>query len=1051
MSAPPRTILSFGRRIFVALAILVSVSLTLAPIAQAQVTTGALTGSVTTKEDGSALPGVTVEAVHVPTGTRYSAITGSNGRYTIPNVRVGGPYTVTANLEGFQQATVNRIEVGIGTPTDVPVVMGLAGLTEAITVTAVADEIINPNRTGSSSSVAEEQIEILPTVNRSLQDFARTNPYFSVDPMDFSATRITVAGRNNRYNSIQIDGAVNNDLFGLADTGTPGGQTDTQPISLDAIQQLQLVVSPYDVRQGGFTGGGMNAVTRSGSNNWSGSVFGSRRDPDFVGDGPLDRPIADFSQDQYGARLGGPIIKDTLFFFLNGEINRRESPTGFSADGSSGVTVRPEVAAGAVRLRDYLMEHYGYDPGSLGDFPAQTNSDMYFGRLDWNLNSSNQLTLRHNFIDAERDVWGGRSSSRWTFETATYSIADETNSTVAQLNSVISANAFNEGRVSLQTIRDVRAIPVIFPSIEIGGFSRNGTWTAGTERYSGANSLDQDILAVTDDFTLIKGNHTVTLGTHNEFFDFKNLFLSEAYGYYFFKTLDDFEAGKPSEYRVSYATGDNPRRPTEFSASQYGLYANDMWRYSDAVSFTFGLRADMPKFGDTPSFNQQVQDLIGYSTGETASEDVIFSPRVGFNWQPGASGRQQVRGGVGVFAGRTPYVWISNAYANTGVESVALSCFSSSCMPEFNPDALNQPRLGKGGSLSVDLIDPDFEFPRVLRATLGYDTQLPFGVRGTAEMLWSQTQKDVFYYNVNRVASGEVNALDGRPKFTKVSTSLADAILLSNTDKGEETTYTLQFSRPFANGLSLSANYAYQDTKSAFDATSSRAISNWQFRHTKGDIFSQDLSRSAFEVENRFNIAATYNFTTGPLAHNVGLFYNAQSGRPYSVMMGALSGLDMNGDGYTTNDLLYVPAAGQVIFEFRDGSRDGAEEAFNNYVRGLGLKPGEGRILDRYEFNEPWARFLDFHYGLEVPIANFRPELTFDIVNLLNLFDSDKGVIQFVSYQNTTPVVYRGIDKPTGKHVYRENYSGAFSDGSQFSIADARSRWQARVGLRLSF
>lgn len=1044
------------------------VLLAIAPLTQAQVTTGGLAGTVLAA-DGTALPGVTVEAIHVPTGTRYDAISGANGRFTIPNVRVGGPYRITATLEGFRTFESTNVQVGLGTPTEVPVTLQLAAVSEAITVTAAADAIINPNRTGSTSEVSEEAIETLPTVNRSLQDFARTNPYFVVDAQDFSSTRVNVAGRNNRYNSIQIDGAVNNDLFGLSDTGTPGGQTDAQPISLDAIQQLQLVVSPYDVRQGGFTGGGINAVTRSGTNDWSGSVFGSRRSPELVGEWERSPhrslALAEFSQDQYGGRLGGPILRDRLFFFVSGEMNRRTSPTGFSqANFKDHADNAPQGGLGG--FRNLLISRYDYDPGSLDDFNAATDSDLAFVRFDWNVNQNNQLTLRHNFVDAARDVWGGRSESRFTFQSATYAQTDETNSSVAQLNSVFSANAYNEARFSRQTIKDARQIPVLFPSVEIGpGNPRSGTYTAGTERFSGANQLDQEVIEFTDDFTYVRGNHTLTLGTHNEFFEFANLFLSEFYGYYYFPNLAAFEKGQATEYRISYATGDDPSRAASFGAAQYGVYLNDSWRVNNALSLTFGVRADMPRFPDKPSFNPQVQNLIGFSTAETPSESVVISPRVGFNWQPTGAGNQQVRGGIGIFAGRTPYVWVSNAFANTGVESIALSCIvtttpATSCTPPaFNADPLTQPRnVGAGGALSVDLIDPDFEFPRVLRATLGYDRELPLGIRGSAEVLWSQTQQDVFFYNVNREATGGVHALDGRPQFRRVNTGLADAVQLSNTSQGEELTYTLQLTRPFANGVLLSANYAHQDAKSAFDATSSRAISNWQFRHTKGDIFEEDLSTSAFEMEHRFNLSASYNFSTGMLGHTVGLFYNQQSGRPFSIMMSTSGTPDMNGDGFGTNDLLYIPnASQQVVYQYNNGQTTdprpqgiSAANAFANFLGFLGLSTTEGRILDRYEFREPWSRQLDFHYGIELPISRFRTEVSADILNALNLINDRWGVVKFVGNQNTTPVQYRGVDAQ-GRHIYREAFSGAWAAGGHLSHADQRSRWQAKLGVRVSF
>src|SRR5690606_28110540 len=313
--------------------------------------------------------------------------------------------------------------------------------------------------------------------------------------------------------------------------------------------------------------------------------------------------------------------------------------------------------------------------------------------------------------------------------------------------------------------------------VEVGGTGpRNGEVLAGTERFSGANALDQDILELTDDFTFLMGAHTITLGTHNEFFEFRNTFLADFYGYYYFPTLAAFEAGQASEYSIGFANGSDPKRPASFEANQYGLYAGDQWRVNDRLSLTFGLRLDMAGFPDRPSFNGAVDQAIGRSTAETPSEDPVLSPRIGFNWDPTGRGDQQLRGGVGIFAGRTPFVWVSNAYANTGVESSQLSCQASRgcAVPAFNPDPFGQPRnVGAGGAVTVDLIDPNFEFPRVLRTTLGYDRQLPWGIRGSAEVVWSQTQEDVYYQNVNKVATGE-RSFDGRPMYTSRSSSLAN-------------------------------------------------------------------------------------------------------------------------------------------------------------------------------------------------------------------------------------------------------------------------------------
>lgn len=1026
----------------------------IAPLAQAQVTTGTIAGTVLAA-DGSALPGVTVEAIHVPTGTRYDSVTGSNGRFTIPNVRVGGPYRVTATLEGFRTAEAAPATVPLGGAAEIPLTLQLATVSEAITVTATADDVINPNRTGSTSAVSEEQIESLPTVNRSLQDFARTNPYFTVDAQDISSTRMYVAGKNNRYNTIQIDGAVNNDLFGLADTGTPGGQADAQPISIDAIQEIQLVVSPYDVRQGGFTGGGVNAITRSGSNEFNGSVFYTQRNESFIGEDSEGEPFNDFEYEQYGGRLGGPILRDRLFFFVTGEQTSRSEPTGVSADGSAAGTQYndPELAAA---VRNFLIERFDYDPGSLGDFPEKRDADNLFGRLDWNIGSSNQLTLRHNYVNGYRDVISDRNEFEYRFQTATYAFASETNSTVAQLNSTLGANAYNEARVGLQTIRDSRAVPVRFPSIEVGGSPRNADIYAGTERFSGANALDQDILEITDDFTWLTGNHTLTFGTHNEFFEFKNLFMSEALGYYFFPTLEDLQNLDPRDYSITRATGDDPRRATQFEVAQFGFYVSDQWRLNPSLSFTLGLRADMPRFGDTPSFNERVQNAIGQNTAQMASEDPVFSPRFGFNWQPGANATQQVRGGIGVFAGRTPYVWISNAFAGTGVEQIALSCNkAANCDPQFVADPDNQPVdfPAGGGAFSVDLIDPDFKLPHVLRATLGYDRELFFGINGTAEVVWSRNLEDVYYVNLNKRPSG-TSPLDGRPRYTNVSTQMRDAVQLTNTDKGEQRIFSLQLNKRFDRGVTLAASYANQDATSAFDGTSSRAISNWQFHHTQGDIFNPQESRSAFETEHRLNISGSWDVQTGFLDHTFALYYNAQSGRPYSLLFGT----DINGDGYSTNDLLYLPPADGVIIQGNSNSdwKDTGISDYDQWIKYLeaaGVEnPTSGRIMDRYELTEPWVRQLDFSYQLGLPlVSRFRSMLTVDVMNVLNLFDSDYGRVEFVSNQNFSPVTFVGIDAATGKPIYRERFANALEEKRQFNTADLRSTWQARVGLRVSF
>ena len=1034
----------------------------------AQATTGNIAGTVSTASDKSVLPGVTIEAIHVPTGARYDTVSGANGRFVIPNVRVGGPYKVTATLEGFKSTTTNLPEVRLGETAEVPISLALAAVTEAITVTASTDAIINPSRTGSTSSVSTEQIQTLPTVNRQLQDFARTNPYV-VTSLTGDGTFMTIAGRNNRYNNIQIDGAVNNDLFGLAASGTPGGQAGTQPVSLDAIQQIQILISPYDVRQSGFTGGGLNAVTRSGTNDFEGSLFGTKRDPSYVGKGPFDTKIGDFTQDQYGGRLGGPILKDKLFFFFSGESNKRKDPNGTSADGSTGIIYNPGTSGpDAAAVAALMTSKYNYDPGSLGDLIFNTTSKLYFGRFDANLGASTNLTLRHNYVDASQDnppSSFSRNTTRFYFPTNIYLFPSKTHSTVAQANSVFGANFFNEGRVGFQTIREHRETPVIFPTVEIGpGGERAGTMQLGTERFSGANALNQDILEITDDFTINRGAHTLVVGTHNELFKFSNLFIQDFYGYYHFANFAGLQAGTPDIYRIGFATGADPRRPTNFKAAEYSLYANDQWHLSQGLTLTFGMRADKPHYNTTPSFNPSVLSSIGFTTAAIPSEKTVWEPRAGFNWDIGNTGKQQLRGGIGVFQGRTPFVWISNNFGNTGIEQVLLGCIAPACSPPaFNPDPNSQPRnLGAGAVQDVALSDPTFRFPRVLRTTLGYDRDLFWGIRGSAEVLVSQTQKDVFYENVNKVRSGS-SPLDGRPTYTSISPNIGNAYFLTNTGRGNERTETLQLNKNFRN-FTLSGSYAHQNAKSIGEGNSSTASSNWQFGFiNRGDIFNPELTTSSFQVKNRFNIAATYNLATGPVTHAFGLYYVAQAGQPYSLLMGG----DPNRDGSSNNDLLFIPADLILCPATSNGTPTAAAPCrtsagvtqtaldpalFATFLNSVGLKAGIGEAPKRNVLQQPWNRRMDFHYEIGLPqVFRARVLVQADVLNLLNMFDKNAGVEKFVNNGTYMPVTYSGQDPTTGKPVYREAASGRLTPGNQFSTANLGSRWQGRLGLRVNF
>ncbi len=1002
-------------------------------------TTGAIAGEVV-DANGGALPGVVITAINEPTGIRYSAVSRVNGRFDMLNVRVGGPYTVTSELDGFKPDEVKDVFVRLGEPVELTVTLQLATITETLNVVADADTLISPSRTGATSTVNVVQLERLPTVDRSIQDFARLNPYFS-ETRNGTQKALSVAGRNNRYNNIQIDGAVNNDLFGLAATGTPGGQAETQPISFDTIQELQLLVSPYDVRQGGFSGGGINAVTKTGSNKFSGSAYYYTRDQDLVGDGPNDREFGTFEQEQYGVSIGGPLVEDKIFFFVNGDISERQTPSGWSINGSGNQFGQVDNVN---RFLGILGSQYGYVPGGLEEFTRGTDSDKIFARLDFNLSDKHQLTLRHNFVDAVNDV-GRPSGSRFIFGDGFYNFESETNSTVFQVNSVFGPNTFNEFRVSFQSVQEMRGGPTRFPNVTVE-LPNGDDLVAGRERFSTANSLDQDILEIHNDFTWIRGDHTITIGTHNELFDFNNLFIRDNFGSYSFYSLDDFEAGRAYSFDYSFSATSDPQQAAKFDVRQLGLYVGDQWRVNENLSLTYGLRVDMPDFPDTPTRNPAAENVFGRRTNITAGDDPIFSPRIGFNWDPTGEGRSQLRGGVGLFAGRAPYVWLSNQYSNTGIEFTRVSSFipDSSFGPDnfinfvANPDG--QPTsVGNAATNEINLVDPNFELPQVLRYSLGYDHEFDFwNLRGTAEVIYSDTQEDILYQNLNWVESGQT-FFDGRPLMTQVDRDFRDVIFLTNTSEGDAWNAAIKIERPFQKGFYGSVSYAWGQSRSINDGTSSQARSNWRFLYVQGNPNEPTLAPSNFDVEHRFNIALSYNFEIfNGLSSTVSAFYNAQSGRPYSTTFSN----SVNGE-FESNDLLYVPASeGEVVLV-------GATwDEFNSYINAdEGLRDARGSIVKRNASREPWTHTMDVRWAVQIPVAGREVELTLDILNFGNLLDSDSGVIRETRFNEVSPVRFGGLAED-GRPIYRVNFT---DPDERFDINDFWSRWQAQLGLRFRF
>lgn len=1017
------------------------------------VTTAAFSGTVV-DSDGKGLPGVRIKALHVPTGTAFETLSRIDGRFDIPFVKVGGPYTFTAALTGFAPQKMTIIGLRLGENRDVRLTLAQERIEENITVTA-SSPVVSQSRTGASMNVSTAVIESMPSISRTFDDFARLAP--QVDARGGGA--FSAAGRNSKYNSIQIDGAANNDLFGLSGSGAPGLSA---PISLDAVQEFELVLAPYDVRYGGFTGAGLNAITRSGTNTFAGSAYYFGRNQDFIGKGPDQTKYSTFADKQFGLRVGGPVVKDKVYFFLSAEMGRRNSPTTYVIDDSGtsndfgGASVS---VADAQRFVSILKNQYGYDPGGFGaDYkkPAANNDKIFF-RVDVNLSSKHRLTLRHNYVNGLQDNGPSKASSTvFAFGDDYYRLASKTNSTVLQLQSTLGLNLFNELIVNYSTIRDAREIPsTLFPQVNVA-IAGSYRLTAGSEQYSGANSLDQDILEITDNLTWSLGNHMLTLGTHNEFFKFANVYIRNLYGYWEFSSLDNFDKGIASRYYHDFYTADPTQKwAARFSVAQFGGYIGDKWAVRPNLFLTFGARLDIPIINDIPAANPTVAGIFNIKTDQAASGNVLFSPRFGFNWDVASDKSTQVRGGVGLFSGRTPYVWISNQFSNTGMEFTRLDIRNPTFA--FVKDPLNQPTGGAGLTSEVDLIDANFTYPQLFRANVAVDRELPFGIIGTVEFIYSKSLNEINYQNLN-IRKLDAIGMGGRYLYARdVSALYTDVIYLTNTNKGYQYSLSVQLQKNFSNRSWINVFYSYGQAKDINSGTSSQASSNFAYNNIRYNPNDPELTWSNFDVRHRLGAAFSWQLKLIRNAPTtLSMFYGGRSGRPYST---TYNFFDANGDAASGDDLVYVPASqSEVLFVNSSGvplaDQDTAWASFNKFISGdPGLDGSRGKIAPRNASREPWYHTLDIRIAQDIPVPvvnGHRLQFTLDIINLLNLFNHDWGKSYYVSNQNDTPWTLQGsnygVDAATGKMRIQ------WTDRpNRFAMSQLGSRWQIQAGFRYSF
>lgn len=1042
----------------------------------AQVTTSGISGKVTA--EGELLIGATVQAVHEPSGTTYGTVTNADGRYSLQGMRTGGPYTVEVSYVGFQKAVYKNITLQLGETYLLDVKLTESLSLDEVVVTASKAALFNSQKTGAAQNFNQSQIQATPSVSRSIFDVTKMNP-LGVN----TASGMSFAGSSNKYNSFQIDGITNNDVFGLSSSGTNGGQAGANPISLEAIEEIQVVIAPYDVRQGGFTGGGINAITKSGTNTFHGSAYWYYNNENFYGktpgkDAKERKKLGDQSSATYGFTLGGPIVKDKLFFFANYERVKETYPSSNNI-GSTESNLDVKEVDQIVNKISQLTG--GYNAGGYGPQDIDTYSNKILTRLDWNINEQNKFTVRYSFLDGRKMVFSNSVSSAKLNDNG-YFMNNKTHSLVSELNTQFTPSWSNEFRFGWTYVRDYRdPIGQPLPNITINNLINNGDPTKksslelGTERNSAANALDQDIFTLEDNLIWNKGNHTITLGTHNEFFHMKNLYITNIYGSYVYNSLDDFwtvgtaNEVLPNSYEYSYSnekiTGTDRWAPV-FGAAQLGFYAQDEWKVTNRFSMTYGLRLDIPLLFDKPRANEvfnssTVATSMGLATDQMPTTKVLWSPRVGFRWSLNEDRTTLLRGGAGIFTGRVPFVWISNSFGNAGVEMVrtayssSLGNYPSDFKFNIDPNKQYKDPNAKVPTSEVDVMAKNFRFPSVFRANLAVEQMLPFGIRGTLEGLYSKTLNNILYENINYQWKGETlnNGGDDRPVYEKQDNHFTQVMLLKNTSKGYTFNITTKLEKSFDFGLNAMIAYTYGQAKSLNDGNSSQAYSGWKYNATYYGDMNPELTWSMFDVRNRVIGSVSYRKEYAKhFATTVSLFYNGQTGGRYSL----LDYTDLNKDGYR-NDLMYVPTDAELekmVFtdiHSNNNTVTAAEQkdALIKWIEGNGeLRKSKGTHIKRNQMTLPFEHHFDFHFAQDffVDIAGQRNtiQLNFDIINVGNLLNKKWGMY----YQTNSGYDLTPLTTKIGTNGATYQF---YDPGEMYTNTNITSRWHAQVGLKYIF
>jgi hypothetical protein len=1053
----------------------------------AQVTTSSLSGRVTLKGTDETVIGATVQAVHEPSGTRYAAVTNIDGLYNIQGMRTGGPYSVTVSYIGYQTMTVRGVTLQLAETSKVDVELSEdANELSEVVVSGRASKF-SVEKTGAATNITNAQITNLPTVSRSITDVTRLSPY--------GGNGMSFVGADGRTANFTIDGANFNNNFGLSDK-LPGGGN---PVSLDAIEELQVVISPYDVRQTNFIGGGVNAITKSGTNTFKGSAYIYHRNENLRGD-VVDKVALPTAREKdrqttYGLSLGGPIIKNKLFFFVNGEMIKTptiSSPWRGSKNGVADVAqnISRTTLSDLETISNFVKNKYGYNTGSWTSFPADESNYKLLARLDWNITDKHHLALRYNYtkntiwnapnatsMDGGTRMSGARMSQySMAFANSMYSMDNLVHSFSVDLNSRLTDKLSNQFLATYSKLDDIRGTNSSeFPFIDILDGGDNNYMALGYELFTWNNAVHNTIWNIKDDVTYYMGKHKIMAGVTFEHQMADNQYMRNGTGYYRYTSMDDFMNGAaPEIVCLTYGYDGETKPAARVQFNRAGIYGQDDWNVTDKFKLTYGLRIDGLFFNNSDLMtNKAIYDL-DYSgrhidTGKWPDTSITFSPRLGFTYDVFGNKSLKIRGGSGFFSGRLPLVFFTNMPTNGGLVQyqaqlnaktkvwdgktnaaakgfenysgayttdangnryIDMSQFAGGLVTEnghASVAALQNklfsmgypsyvtPEMGTVPS-SISAVDPNFKMPQVWKTSLAIDYQIPvnFPFTATIEGIFNKKIHDncISDWAIPTVGGfARFNGVDNRPIFPAGFRTGTKAFMLENTSKGYGWTANVTLTAQPFEWLNLMAAYTHTVSKEVTGMPGSAAESAFTYVPTVEGPNNIKLHNSQYVTPNRFVANATIHDKSGN--HYSFIYETWQGGYNYSYMMVN----DMNSDGYNY-DAIYIPTDGQVANkEFRFVSQDDADRFMGFVHNDSYLKKHQGEYAEPYSVYSPWVHRIDFAYKHDFKVnagnTTHRLQLSLDIKNVLNLFNSSWGVSKFLNSSIGTEariLKYEGVD-----------------------------------------